>query len=161
MSISKKFIGGIGAALQMKALVNMVMNINTAALAEGLGLASFLGLDLNVVKEVFGNAGAASRVLVTDAEDMINREHEAFFTAAHAAKDCGIALDVARQFNVNVPLAQAAKLQYDKLGVLGLGHLDKSAISELTFKGRSASVVTRPVGSNTVTGAMPNIKRLS
>jgi hypothetical protein len=33
----------------LKALVNMVMNINTAGLAEGLGWAEALGLDLKLV----------------------------------------------------------------------------------------------------------------
>ena len=38
MSSSLKYIGEAGRAAQVKALVNMVMNINTAGLAEGLGL---------------------------------------------------------------------------------------------------------------------------
>jgi len=38
-----RYIGGTGQAAQVKALVNMVMNINTAGLAEGLGLAAALG----------------------------------------------------------------------------------------------------------------------
>ena len=41
-----RYIGKAGQAAQVKALVNMVMNINTAGLAEGLGLADALGLDL-------------------------------------------------------------------------------------------------------------------
>ena len=38
MSVSLRYIGEAGRAAQVKALVNMVMNINTAGLAEGLGL---------------------------------------------------------------------------------------------------------------------------
>ena len=37
MSVNRRFIGGAGRAAEVKALVNMVMNINTAGLAEGLG----------------------------------------------------------------------------------------------------------------------------
>ena len=37
MSVSLRYIGEAGQAAQVKALVNMVMNINTAGLAEGLG----------------------------------------------------------------------------------------------------------------------------
>ena len=44
------------------------MNINTAALAEGLGLGSALGVDLKTLMEVFSQTGANSRVLVTDDE---------------------------------------------------------------------------------------------
>ncbi|MBI3875822.1 MAG: NAD(P)-dependent oxidoreductase, partial [Verrucomicrobia bacterium] len=87
-----RHIGGAGKAAQVKALVNMVMNINTAGLAEGLGLAASLGLDLKTVMEVFSQTGANSRVLVTDGDDMVNREHSCFFSADHAAKDSGIAL---------------------------------------------------------------------
>ena len=45
MSVSLRYIGESGQAAQVKALVNMVMNINTAGLAEGLGLGAALGLD--------------------------------------------------------------------------------------------------------------------
>ena len=38
LSINLRFVGAAGRAAQVKALVNMVMNINTAALAEGLGI---------------------------------------------------------------------------------------------------------------------------
>ena len=53
LTVSLHYIGGPGKAAELKALVNMVMNINTAGLAEGLGLAEALGLDLKIVKDVF------------------------------------------------------------------------------------------------------------
>jgi 3-hydroxyisobutyrate dehydrogenase len=131
-----RHIGRTGQAAQLKALVNMVMNINTAGLAEGLGLAAALKLDLKTVMEVFSQTGANSRVLATDGEDMVNRDHSCFFSAEHAAKDSGIALALAKEQKLNLPLAAAATAQYVKLTKLGLGGLDKSGIAELTFKGR-------------------------
>ena len=132
-----RYIGSSGQAAQVKALANMVMNINTAGLAEGLGLAASLGLDLKTVMEVFSQTGANSRVLATDGEDMVNRDHACFFSAAHAAKDSGIALALAREQCLKLPLAAAAKAQYDRMVAVGLGDLDKSGIAELTFPGRS------------------------
>jgi 3-hydroxyisobutyrate dehydrogenase len=131
-----RHIGKTGQAAQLKALVNMVMNINTAALAEGLGLADALKLDLKTVMEVFSQTGANSRVLATDGEDMVNRDHSCFFSAAHAAKDSGIALGIAKKQKLKLPLALATFAQYTKLTKLGFGGLDKSGIAELTFKGR-------------------------
>ncbi len=131
-----RYIGASGEAAKVKALVNMVMNINTAGLAEGLGLGDALGLDLTVLREVFSETGAASRVLQTDGEDMQNREHSVFFSAAHAAKDSGIALDLAQEVGLDLPLARATKQQYDAMVQEGLGELDKSGIAELTFKTR-------------------------
>ena len=136
MSISLRYIGSAGQAAQVKALVNMVMNINTAGLAEGLGLGAALGLDLGMLQEVFAQTGANSRVLETDGEDMESRDHECYFSAAHASKDSGIALDLADAAGIALPLAQATKAQYDKMIEMGLGELDKSGVAELTFPGR-------------------------
>src|SRR5947208_8153526 len=136
LSASMRYVGPAGKAAEVKALVNMVMNINTAALAEGLALGNALGLDLAMLREVFSQTGANSRVLQTDGEDMQNREHSCFFSAAHAAKDSGIALKLGKEQGLNLPLAAATKKQYDRMVDEGLGELDKSGIAELTFKGR-------------------------
>jgi 3-hydroxyisobutyrate dehydrogenase len=131
-----RYIGPAGWAAQVKALVNMVMNINTAGLAEGLGLGAALGLDLTMLREVFSQTGANSGVLRTDGEDMQNRDHACFFSAAHAAKDSGIAWKLAKSQSLNLPLAAATRKQYERMIKEGLGGLDKSGIAELTFKGR-------------------------
>ena len=136
MSVSLRYIGDAGQAAQVKALVNMVMNINTAGLAEGLGLGAALGLNLGMLQEVFSQTGANSRVLETDGEDMENRDHECYFSSAHASKDSGIALDLAKDAGLNLPLAEATKNQYDRMIELGKGELDKSGVAELTFPGR-------------------------
>lgn len=136
MSASLQYVGEAGKAAQVKALVNMVMNINTAGLAEGLGLADALGLDLDLVRQVFSQTGANSRVLETDGADMQNREHDVYFSSAHAAKDSGIALELAREAGVDLPLARATYEQYETMKELGMGELDKSGVSELTFKSR-------------------------
>jgi len=138
LSTALRYVGTTGQAAQVKALVNMVMNINTAGLAEGLGLGHALGLDLNMLREVFSQTGANSQVLKTDGEDMQNRDHACFFSAAHAAKDSTIAWVLGAEAGINMPLASATKQQFDKMVALGLGSLDKSGIAELTFKGRHA-----------------------
>ena len=139
LSISLRHIGAVGKAAEVKALVNMVMNINTAGLAEGLGLAAALGHDLKMVCEVFSQTGANSRVLETDSADMIAREHDCWFSAEHAAKDSGIAAGLAKSVKVALPLNDATKAQYDRMVELGIGGLDKSGIAELTFPGRTGT----------------------
>jgi len=136
LSSALRYIGGTGQAAQVKALVNMVMNINTAALAEGLGLGAALGLDLDMLREVFSQTGANSQVLKTDGEDMQNRAHDCYFSGAHAAKDSTIAWILGCESSLSLPLAAATKLQFDRMVALGLGNLDKSGVAELTFKGR-------------------------
>ena len=89
LSISRRYIGSAGTAAQVKALVNMVMNINTAGLAEGLGLGSALGLDLETLQTVFSQTGANSRVLETDGEDMVIRDHETYFSSLPRSQRLG------------------------------------------------------------------------
>ena len=138
MSVNRRFVGTAGRAAEVKALVNMVMNINTAGLAEGLGLANALGHDLTMIREIFSQTGANSRVLETDGGDMCAREHDCWFSAEHAAKDSGIAAGLAKEAGLNLPLNTATVSQYSRMVDLGLGGLDKSGIAELTFKGRHA-----------------------
>ena len=140
LSVKLRYIGETGQAARVKALVNMVMNINTAGLAEGLGLGAALGLDLTMLQEVFSQTGAASRVLETDGADMQNRDHECYFSAAHAAKDSGIGCAMAESVGLPLPLAKSTWEQYQRLMASGKGELDKSAIAELTFKDRRDSV---------------------
>jgi 3-hydroxyisobutyrate dehydrogenase len=137
LSVFLRYVGPVGNAAKIKALVNMVMNINTAGLAEGLGLGAALGLDLQLLREVFSETGANSRVLATDGDDMVLREHECYFSAAHAAKDSGLANALAAAEGMSVPLSSATEAQYRKMIDLGLGELDKSGIAELTFQGRA------------------------
>lgn len=143
ISASLRHVGPVGHAAKIKALVNMVMNINTAGLAEGLGLGAALGLDLPLLKEIFSQTGANSRVLETDGDDMLTREHECYFSAAHAAKDSAIANDLAAAAGIAVPLSLATEAQYRMMIDLGLGELDKSGVAVLTFPQRAPHEPTR------------------
>ena len=89
--------------------------------------------------EVFSQTGDNSRVLETDGEDMVDRDHECYFSAAHAAKDSGIALKLGNAAGLSLPLARASKSQFDKMIKIGKGELDKSGVAELTFPGRSGN----------------------
>jgi 3-hydroxyisobutyrate dehydrogenase-like beta-hydroxyacid dehydrogenase len=93
-----------------------------------------------MLQEVFSQTGAASRVLETDGADMQNRDHECYFSAAHAAKDSGIAYAMAESVGLPLPLAKATWEQYQRLVACGKGELDKSGIAELTFKDRNDPV---------------------
>ncbi len=55
LSASMRYIGASGKASEVKALVNMVMNINMAGLAEGLGWELLLGHDSGMLREVSRN----------------------------------------------------------------------------------------------------------
>jgi 3-hydroxyisobutyrate dehydrogenase len=144
ISRTQVYVGEVPRAAEVEALVNMVVNINTAGLAEGLALGSALGINLDELREIFARTGAASRVLLSDGEDMQKREHTTYFSAEDARKDSGIALELAHGLDLVLPLAEATKGQYDLMCEVGLGHIDKSGISELTFAERRKRYVKAP-----------------
>jgi 3-hydroxyisobutyrate dehydrogenase len=74
---------------------------------------------------------------------MQNREHDVYFSAAHAAKDSHIATALARDVGLSLPLAEATASQFDRMKELGMGELDKSGVAELTFKSRHAGETPR------------------
>lgn len=78
------------------------------------------------------------RASSTDGEDIQNRDRAVYFSAAHAAKDSHIALKLACGVGIAAPVAAASAQQYDAMIERGLGDLDKSGISELTFLSRHA-----------------------
>lgn len=69
---------------------------------------------------VFAETGANSCVLETNSDDMIDRDHECYFSGANAAKDSGIALALAATNSLKLPLAQATFDQYEKMIELGI-----------------------------------------
>ena len=133
---SVRWFGAAGRGAQIKVLTNLVMLANTAAVAEALALAEGLGFDLALVREVIADSAGASRVLDQDGPRMHDRSYEPRLSARHAAKDVGIALALAGETGLDMPLTTATKAQYDRLVAAGLGELDKAGIAELTFRER-------------------------
>ena len=60
------------------------------------------------------------------------------FVPCPAGLHHAVCVDVHDLGVMQVTFAGATKQQFDKMVALGLGHLDKSGVAELTFKGRHA-----------------------
>ena len=133
---SMRYIGKAGQAANVKALVNMVMNINTAGLAEGLGLGEALGArSRHVAGGVLPNGRGFPRVADRRRRHAESRALLLFPRRARRQRFRDRAGSGKRE-KLNLPLAAATKKQYDRMVAEGLGELDKSGIAELTFRGR-------------------------
>ena len=137
LSISLRFVGEAGRAAQVKALVNMVMNINTAALAEGLGIADALGLDLEMLCEIFPDRGEFTRFGNRCRGHADPGSRMLFFRRTCGQgfrhRNCG-----SRGSGHKRSPRQGHPRQFEKMVEQGLGELDKSGVAELTFKGRGS-----------------------
>jgi len=72
-------------------------------------------------------------VLETDGQDMIDREHSVFFSAAHAAKGQRDRARVGKERKPSLAPVGGFKTPIRPDGRARAGEIDKSGISELTF----------------------------
>jgi 3-hydroxyisobutyrate dehydrogenase-like beta-hydroxyacid dehydrogenase len=121
-------VGPSGCGSRMKLVVNLVLGLNRAALAEGLTLARVSGIDLATALDVLRSGAAYSAAMDTKGRKMIDEDFTPQARLAQHHKDVGLILDLAGACGIELPLSQ---LHNEVLGLaerLGLGELDNSAI---------------------------------
>ena len=128
--------GPAGSGQAVKAVNQVVIAGGYLAVAEGLVLAMKAGLDPALVASALGGGAAGSWVLANRAGRMIANEYPLGFKVALHLKDLGIALDLAREHGVSMPVAAlAAQLE---AGLVARGHGDED-VSNLARAIRSLS----------------------
>ncbi|WP_297428148.1 NAD(P)-dependent oxidoreductase [uncultured Acinetobacter sp.] len=115
-------VGEPGAGFAVKAVNNMLLAVNLCAALEGFSTLKAHGVDLNnalaCINASSGKSAATESVLP---QRILNREFPLTFALPLLAKDTGIALDLAHQAKLAVPviaqtqsLVQAASNQIDQ-----------------------------------------------
>jgi 3-hydroxyisobutyrate dehydrogenase-like beta-hydroxyacid dehydrogenase len=127
---SRRFhIGPWGCGSRAKLIVNLVLGLNRAVLAEGLTLAAASGMDQSLMLEILRSGAAASRVMDTKGRKMI----ESDFDPPQARldqhwKDVRLILELGRSVGLPLPLSELHNQLLSKASSLGFGALDNSAI---------------------------------
>lgn len=124
-------VGGWGAGSRMKLVVNLVLGINRAALAEGLMLAERLRLDTHQVLEILKEGIAYSRIMDTKGQKMLRREFEPQARLAQHLKDVLQILDTGGKAGARLPLSAAHRALLEEAVAAGLGDADNSAIIDV------------------------------
>lgn len=123
--------GGPGMGIRVK-LINNYMSIALNALsAEAAVMCEALGLPLDVAVQVMSNTPAGKGHFTTSwPNKVLKGDLSPAFMIDLAHKDLGIALDVANQLQVPVPLGAAAREVYSQARANGRGRQDWTAILE-------------------------------
>jgi 3-hydroxyisobutyrate dehydrogenase and related beta-hydroxyacid dehydrogenases len=133
MSMGSELInaGGPGMGIRVK-LINNYMSIALNALsAEAATLCEALGLSLDVALSVMsGTAAGKGHFTTTWPNKVLKGDLSPAFMIDLAHKDLGIALDVANQLHVPMPLGAASREVYSQARAAGRGREDWSAILE-------------------------------
>jgi 3-hydroxyisobutyrate dehydrogenase-like beta-hydroxyacid dehydrogenase len=123
-------VGPQGHGSMVKLINNTVAAINTAAVAEGISLATRAGVDLDKLVEVISAGSGASAMLTLKAEPIIQRDYETLFKLGHMLKDVRHCIDEAQALGMELPLAGAAEKLYTAADEAGHYDDDFAAVAE-------------------------------
>jgi 3-hydroxyisobutyrate dehydrogenase-like beta-hydroxyacid dehydrogenase len=106
-------VGKIGDASRTKLAINLIMQINRAALAEGLVFAESLGLDPAAFLDAARQSAAGSSVMDTKGAKMLARNFTPQSHIAQSLKDSELILHEGKRRNLHLPMTsvQAALLR--------------------------------------------------
>jgi 3-hydroxyisobutyrate dehydrogenase-like beta-hydroxyacid dehydrogenase len=132
----KRFhVGPAGSGARMKLVVNLVLGLNRAVLAEGLSLAGACGLDRAAALTVLKSTPAYSAVMDTKGARMVAGDYERpVARLAQHAKDVRLIRELARRDGAVTPLSDVHEELLRRAIEAGYGDRDNSAVIE-AFKG--------------------------
>ena len=129
MGSSVTHLGPVGAGQWAKAVNQVILAGVYLAVAEGVTLALKANLDVEGVVGALSGGAAGSWVLANRAGRMIDDEYPLGFKLSLHRKDLAIALDLARELGVVLPVTSLAATLEDGLIAEGHGDDDNSALA--------------------------------
>lgn len=121
-------LGPCGAGARMKLVVNLVLGLNRAVLAEGLTFAQACGIEPAVALEVLQAGPAFSRVMETKGQKMITGDFKPQARLSQHLKDVRLILAEAAKTGAKTPLSELHRTLLVALEKAGFGHEDNAAI---------------------------------
>jgi 3-hydroxyisobutyrate dehydrogenase len=129
-------IGVVGAGQMTKAINQIVVAGTYWSVAEGIALGLKAGLDMEKVVQAVGSGAAGSWAMINRSENMIKNNYPLGFKVQLHRKDLNIALNVARELGVTLPVS--AYVEQMETGLISQGHGDED-ISVIARSVREAS----------------------
>ncbi|MFT5511057.1 MAG: 3-hydroxyisobutyrate dehydrogenase-like beta-hydroxyacid dehydrogenase [Hyphomicrobiaceae bacterium] len=120
--------GPLGCGQAMKAINNIVYNVNIAAICEALPLAMAVGLDPEVTAQVLTTASGRSFASEYFVPRMMERKFDFDFTLSDAYKDIVNVQKMGIETRASLPVVNAMIATYQTAIASGYGDLPKSAM---------------------------------
>jgi 2-hydroxy-3-oxopropionate reductase len=125
------YLGDIGMGQVVKACHQLITATTLCAISEALVLGTKAGADPRLMLDVIKDGAARCWMLENRAPTMIRRDFTTKFKSRFHHKDLGISLDLAKEFNVPLPVTSLVHQLFGALKAKGRGELDHSAIITL------------------------------
>jgi 3-hydroxyisobutyrate dehydrogenase len=124
------FLGAAGQGCLCKLVINHIMGLNRAALAEGLAFGMTAGMDGERLLEVIRHSAAYARVVDSKGERMVRGDYAPASKISQHAKDVRLILAEAQRLGMTLPLEQVHAELLAQAMEMGLGEMDNAAIIE-------------------------------
>jgi 3-hydroxyisobutyrate dehydrogenase-like beta-hydroxyacid dehydrogenase len=121
-------VGPWGSGARMKLVVNLVLGLNRAVLAEGLALARACGLDPAAALQILRAGPAYSRVMDTKGPRMIAGDFAPEARLAQHLKDVRLILKLGAGCDARLPFSSVHRELLEQLAAGGYHDADNSAI---------------------------------
>jgi len=121
-------VGPWGSGARMKLVVNLVLGLNRAVLAEGLAFARRCGLDAGAALDVLASGPAYARVMDAKGRKMIDGEFSPEARLAQHLKDVRLILEAGGKVGAALPLSHLHEHLLATLAGRGLGEYDNSCV---------------------------------
>lgn len=121
-------VGPVGAGSTIKLINQMLVGANLAAVLEAFVLGKVAGIEPEALYDVIGQSSGSSGMLSRAVPgNLLPRKFEPGFTLGLLLKDLGLAIGLAEDLGVSVPLTSAARRVYEEGKRSGLEQLDMTA----------------------------------
>lgn len=137
-------VGPAGSGARLKLVVNLVLGLNRAVLAEGLALARACGIDVAMALEVLKATPAYSTAMDTKGPKMVASEFSPQAKLSQHAKDVGLIRALASNHGQITPLSDVHAQMLARAIELGWGDADNSAVIEAWGGGNSRPPTPAP-----------------
>ncbi len=121
-------VGPCGSGARMKLVLNLVLGLNRAVLAEGLTFAKSSGLDPEIALEILKAGPAYSRPMDTKGHKMLQADFSAEARLSQHLKDVRLMLAAGEQNSARLPFSKLHCELLEQLEAAGWGDWDNSAI---------------------------------
>ncbi len=145
---SSHHVGASGSGARAKLIVNHVLAVNRAALAEGLVAAELAGIDLASMLEVLADGAAYSRAMDLWGERMVEGNHDRpNARLRQSLKDAHLIVEHASELAAPTDFVRLVAATLEEGVLNGLGDLDNSSVIEVLRRRASIGRVAPVSGS--------------
>jgi len=135
-------VGGVGQAMTLKLVANLLVALHSAAAAEALTLARKAGLDLDIALDVLNSSAATSSMLKVRGPMIVRGDFPAQMKLDLFMKDIHLMQEAAAAVGAPLPFTDLAEGLYGAAQAAGHGGEDLAVV--VTALGRSSARRPRP-----------------